>query len=119
MLIGAHLAGAAIEASMLGASHACANPLTARYQVVHGVAVGLMLPHVIRFNAEAVDEHYRRARARRRRGLGQPGRAPSLRGRPARASAGMQRTERLVTRASGPTGDPRVDRELQPAAGRR
>ena len=31
MLVGAHLAGMAIEQSMLGAAHACANPLTARY----------------------------------------------------------------------------------------
>ncbi|NUQ46640.1 MAG: iron-containing alcohol dehydrogenase, partial [Phycisphaerae bacterium] len=51
-LIGAHLAGAAIERSMLGAAHACANPLTARFGVVHGVAVGLMLPHVVRFNGD-------------------------------------------------------------------
>jgi len=51
MLLGAHLAGAAIENSMLGAAHACANPLTARFGVPHGVAVGLMLPHVVRFNA--------------------------------------------------------------------
>ncbi len=50
MLLGAHLAGAAIEASMLGAAHACANPLTARHGITHGVAVGLMLPSVIRFN---------------------------------------------------------------------
>lgn len=54
-LLGAHLAGAAIEASMLGAAHACANPLTAEFGVVHGVAVGLMLPHVVRFNGEAGD----------------------------------------------------------------
>ncbi len=52
MLLGAHLAGAAIENAMLGAAHACANPLTANYGVVHGVAVGVMLPHVIRFNAQ-------------------------------------------------------------------
>lgn len=51
MLLGAHLAGAAIEQSMLGAAHACANPLTRRFGVAHGVAVGVMLPHVIRFNA--------------------------------------------------------------------
>ena len=57
--LGAHLAGAAIEASMLGAAHATANPLTARHGVAHGEAVGLMLPHVIRFNATASDEHYR------------------------------------------------------------
>ncbi len=54
MLLGAHLGGAAIEASMLGAAHSCANPLTARYGITHGVAVGLMLPHVIRFNGSAV-----------------------------------------------------------------
>jgi len=52
MLLGAHLAGAAIENSMLGAAHACANPLTAKFDVVHGVAVGLMLPWVVRFNAK-------------------------------------------------------------------
>lgn len=50
MLVGAHLAGAAIEQSMLGAAHACANPLTARLGITHGVAVGVMLPHVVRFN---------------------------------------------------------------------
>ncbi|HEX6904238.1 MAG TPA: iron-containing alcohol dehydrogenase [Thermoanaerobaculia bacterium] len=50
-LLGAHLAGAAIEASMLGAAHACANPLSARYGLAHGIAVGLMLPPVVRFNA--------------------------------------------------------------------
>ena len=51
MLLGAALAGTAIELSMLGAAHAAANPLTARFNVVHGAAVGLMLPAVIRFNA--------------------------------------------------------------------
>jgi alcohol dehydrogenase len=56
MLLGAHLAGCAIENSMLGAAHACANPLTAHFGVVHGHAVGLMLPHVIRFNS-ANDHH--------------------------------------------------------------
>src|SRR6266699_3275570 len=51
MLLGAALAGLAIENSMLGAAHAAANPLTAHCGIVHGQAVGLMLPHVIRFNA--------------------------------------------------------------------
>ena len=50
MQLGAAYAGAAIEASMLGAAHAAANPLTARFGVIHGHAVGLMLPHVVRFN---------------------------------------------------------------------
>ena len=52
MLIGAYLAGCAIEASMLGAAHASANPLTARHGVPHGAAVALMLPVVIRFNGQ-------------------------------------------------------------------
>src|SRR5437588_9604466 len=51
MLLGAALAGLAIENSMLGAAHAAANPLTAHFGTAHGQAVGLMLPHVIRFNA--------------------------------------------------------------------
>jgi len=59
MLFGAYLAGLAIENSMLGAAHACANPLTARYGVTHGVAVALMLPHVIRFNSAVAGDAYR------------------------------------------------------------
>jgi alcohol dehydrogenase len=51
MLSGAALAGLAIENSMLGAAHAAANPLTAHFRVVHGHAVGLMLPWVVRANA--------------------------------------------------------------------
>jgi alcohol dehydrogenase len=60
MLWGAHLAGAAIEASMLGATHACANPLSARYGTAHGVAIGLMLPHVVRWNARDAAPEYTR-----------------------------------------------------------
>ena len=51
MLLGAAYAGLAIENSMLGAAHSCANPLTAQFGTIHGQAVGVMLPHVIRFNA--------------------------------------------------------------------
>jgi alcohol dehydrogenase len=51
MLLGAAWAGTAIENSMLGAAHSAANPLTAHYGLVHGQAVGLMLPHIVRFNA--------------------------------------------------------------------
>lgn len=58
MLLGAHLAGMAIENSMLGAAHACANPLTAVYNTIHGLAVGMMLPHVIRFNGQIVNALY-------------------------------------------------------------
>ena len=58
MQIGAHFAGVAIENSMLGVCHACANPLTAHYGLTHGVAIGVLLPHVVRFNAEAVGGLY-------------------------------------------------------------
>ncbi len=51
MQLGAAYAGAAIENSMLGAAHAAANPLTAHFGIAHGHAVGLMLPHVVRFNS--------------------------------------------------------------------
>jgi len=50
MQLGAAYAGLAIENSMLGAAHAAANPLTAHFDIVHGQAVGIMLPHVVRFN---------------------------------------------------------------------
>ena len=58
MLIGAFYAGMAIEQSMLGAAHACANPLTARYGLAHGVALAILLPHVVRWNARADAELY-------------------------------------------------------------
>ena len=51
MMVGAYLAGAAIEQSMLGAAHACANPLTARYGTTHGVAIAMLLRHVVGWNA--------------------------------------------------------------------
>jgi alcohol dehydrogenase len=51
MQIGASLAGMAIESSMLGAAHSLANPLTARYGIPHGQAVGAMMPFVILKNS--------------------------------------------------------------------
>jgi len=59
MLLGAHWAGLAIENSMLGAAHACANPLTANYDTEHGIAIGLMLPHVVRWNTPVAGDRYR------------------------------------------------------------
>jgi alcohol dehydrogenase len=55
---GACCAGLAIENSMLGATHALANPLTAEYGLVHGEAIGVMLPHVIRYNGEHFGDLY-------------------------------------------------------------
>jgi alcohol dehydrogenase len=51
MQLGAYYAGVAIENSMLGATHACANPLTAHYGTTHGLAIALLLPHVVRWNS--------------------------------------------------------------------
>ena len=53
MLLGAAYGGLAIENSMLGAAHSAANPLTAHFNIVHGQAVGMMLPAVVRFNSRA------------------------------------------------------------------
>ena len=50
MQVGAYLAGLAIENSMLGAAHACANPLTKNYGIVHGVALAVLLPVVVEWN---------------------------------------------------------------------
>jgi alcohol dehydrogenase len=58
MQLGAFYAGTAIENSMLGAAHSCANPLTAHFDVVHGAAVGVMLPAVIRFNGPSAGALY-------------------------------------------------------------
>ena len=59
MLLGACLAGVAIENSMLGATHALANPLTDRYGTNHGIAIAILLHHVVRWNSAEVGERYR------------------------------------------------------------
>ena len=58
MQLGAHFAGTAIENAMLGVCHSCANPLTAHYGLTHGTAIGIMLPHVIRYNGKVCDNLY-------------------------------------------------------------
>jgi alcohol dehydrogenase len=58
MLLGSHFAGMAIEQSMLGAGHACANPLTARYSLTHGLALAILMPAVVRWNAGVAGDRY-------------------------------------------------------------
>jgi alcohol dehydrogenase len=58
MQLGAYYAGLAIENSMLGAAHACANPLTAHYNAAHGVAIARMLPSIVRWNGPAANPLY-------------------------------------------------------------
>jgi alcohol dehydrogenase len=84
MLLGAYFAGAAIEQSMLGATHACANPLTARYGTPHGVAIAVMLPHVVRWNAPVAGQRY--------------GALMQTAGADAGASPGDALADRLITR---------------------
>src|SRR3954471_23323186 len=58
MQLGASFAGMAIENSMLGATHALANPLPTAYGTPHGQAIAVILPHVIRFNGEQFRNWY-------------------------------------------------------------
>lgn len=89
MLLGSHLAGAAIENSMLGATHALSNPVTAHFGVTHGIAIGVLLPHVIRYNSSVVGGLYGRLAA----DIGLcDARDPSAGNRLAGAIAGLVRT---------------------------
>jgi len=58
MQLGSYFAGMAIENSMLGATHACANPLTTHYSTVHGAALAMLLPSVVRWNGAVVGKQY-------------------------------------------------------------
>jgi alcohol dehydrogenase len=58
MLLGSYYAGLAVENSMLGATHACANPLTQNFGTAHGVAIAVMLPHVVRWNDGVAGQSY-------------------------------------------------------------
>jgi alcohol dehydrogenase len=58
MQLGAYFAGVAIESSMLGATHACANPLTTRYGTTHGAALAMLLPTVVRWNSPVAASRY-------------------------------------------------------------
>jgi alcohol dehydrogenase len=60
MLLGSHLAGLAIENSMLGATHACVNPLTARYGTTHGAGIAVLLPRVVEWNWAVCASRYER-----------------------------------------------------------
>jgi alcohol dehydrogenase len=78
MQVGAYFSGMAIEHSMLGAAHACANPLTARYNIAHGLALAMLLPHVVRWNAEVAADGYAALLGSPRRRARDEGAAESL-----------------------------------------
>jgi alcohol dehydrogenase len=80
MQLGAYFSGAAIEHSMLGATHACANPLTARYGTTHGLSIAALLPSVVRWNATHVGARYAELLTLSgRRSKGEPGEDLALR----------------------------------------
>ncbi|HTS96841.1 MAG TPA: iron-containing alcohol dehydrogenase [Streptosporangiaceae bacterium] len=53
MLLAAHMAGIGMATTGLGLCHAIGHALGGRFGLAHGVALAAVLPHVLRFNAEA------------------------------------------------------------------
>jgi alcohol dehydrogenase class IV len=58
MLLGSMLAGQAFANSPVAAVHALAYPIGGHYHVPHGLSNALVLPHVLRFNAEVCGDTY-------------------------------------------------------------
>lgn len=59
-LVASTAAGAAFSNAQVGLVHAMSHTVGARFQVHHGLANSIALPAVVRFNAEACPEVYRR-----------------------------------------------------------
>jgi alcohol dehydrogenase class IV len=59
MLIGANMMGLAVHLSYIGAAHSMANPLTKYFGIRHGIAVGMVLPHVMLFNTPSQPQKYK------------------------------------------------------------
>lgn len=57
MALGQYVAGMGFSNVGLGLVHGMAHPLGAFYNTPHGVANAILLPHVMRFNAEATGEN--------------------------------------------------------------
>ncbi len=58
MLLGACLAGQAFANAPVAAVHALAYPLGGHYHIPHGLSNSLVLPEVLRFNADAAEALY-------------------------------------------------------------
>ncbi|TDN61514.1 iron-containing alcohol dehydrogenase [Paraburkholderia sp. BL10I2N1] len=58
MLLGATFAGQAFANSPVAAVHALAYPIGGIYHVPHGLSNALVLPHVLKFNAQAAAQLY-------------------------------------------------------------
>lgn len=60
MLLAAHMAGLAFGTTGLGMAHAVAHGLSARLGTAHGVALAVILPHVLAFNLPVCADRYTR-----------------------------------------------------------
>lgn len=58
MLLASTMAGMAFSNTMTGAVHALAHALGGQYGIPHGLANGMMLPHVMAFNIEEAPERF-------------------------------------------------------------
>lgn len=56
MLLGSAYGGMALTAAGTAAVHALAYPLGGKYNIPHGVANSMLLPHVMEFNMDAIAE---------------------------------------------------------------
>lgn len=59
MALGQYIAGMGFSNVGLGLVHGMAHPLGAFYNTPHGVANAILLPHIMRFNAEYTGEKFR------------------------------------------------------------
>jgi len=58
MLLASTMAGMGFSNTMTGAVHALAHALGGQYGIPHGLANGMMLPHVMAFNVEEAPERF-------------------------------------------------------------
>lgn len=59
MVVASHLAGRAFSSGpLLGLVHATGHPISGTFGVAHGQTLATMLPHVMRYNMEAVADQY-------------------------------------------------------------
>lgn len=56
MLLASFLGGMCIATSSTVAVHALAYPLGGKYKIAHGVSNAMLLPHVMAFNADAIED---------------------------------------------------------------
>ena len=55
MMLGSFMAGMAFNSALLGLVHSLAHPLSAHYNIPHGVANAVFLPHVMNYNLGSFD----------------------------------------------------------------